>query len=822
YVSQQAWIQNCTVRENICLNRPFVQKKYEKVVSACHLADDLKKFPGGDLSELGSKGANLSGGQRQRVNLARAVYSKADLYLIDDSLSAVDPQVAKHIFKEVISREGLLRKKTRIFATNSIGFLPEMDLIIVMNSGAIECIGTYGDIMKHKGDYFTFLQQHADSIREESADRVAKRSLSIGPGSITPFREEGLNAGLARLCITQKSLTNLENEKMIESNMHYDVDEWQPNTFTATTSQINVEKVDSGQIRWGAIGDYIKSGGLLIFMIVLIGHLAMLMSQCASYIWIQRWTDNITNETLDQYVTSYGVIGLVEVISIIIISLMMAFGFSSASKALHDKAIKRLFRAPISYFDTTSPGQIFNYMSTDLDTVDCALPLDVQLWLISFCVIISSIGTIAYADPIYLCITLPIMLVSAIVQRIYGRSAIQLRREYALKKTPVYSHFEESISGAVSIRSYGKQKLFMSKADRLNDESHKPWHSYLACWRWYTLYNETMGVLAIFLTAITAVIVENEKFPGRVALALFSIFQILPHIPIATRMMIEIEAHIVAVERLMKCASIPQEAPRQSAKGHEPPESWPTEGHIEFKDLCVKYRPDLKDDCLKNLNFDIVPKSKVGVVGETGAGKSSIIISLFRMMEARAGSISIDNRNIANVGLHELRSKLTCIPQEPILFSGTLRSNLDALRNHTDQQIWNSLVQAQLEDFIKKNMAAGLDHVINSEDEVCVGRRQQICLARALLRNSKIILLDEPTAAVDYRTDQTIQEVIRKEFNESTIVTVAHRLATVKDCDKILVLDFGQVVEYEAPEKLLANPNSKFSQMNNAAKMEQM
>lgn len=837
YLPQQAWILNGTVKDNVCFQKPYVQKRFQKVVEACALGPDIEMLPGREMTEIGSKGANLSGGQKQRVSLARAVYTYSDTYLIDDSLSAVDPNVGQHIFSKAFGPRGLLRKKTRIFATNSYGFLPEVDRILVIKDGRIVEDGKYEELRKHGKEFCRLISQPLLNEEQKkfgsfrsSAKQISRRTSTLDVLRASFSRRESID----RHSLTGSDVdgATIDSEFALSGDyMTADDDDDGETTSTdkdhdnGETHRIHVtEESGTGFVKWHVVGTFIKAGGLALFLLAMFGLCVFIGVQAAANVWLRDWTDqkyskNSTKRRteVDRNVLIYGIYGIIQLLAVIVNYTALAFGFLRASRNLHSKALYRLFRARISFFDTNPPGRILNYISADMDTVDASLPLDIVLWLVSVSFLVSAVVTIGVAHPIFLAVILPIIAINILLQRVYGANAIPLKRFYSLRKSPVYSHFEESIVGAASIRAYRQQQHFIDKCDRLTDESNRPWCSYIACWRLYTCYNEIVGAIAVFLTATTAVALsdsEHQLTAGGIGLALFSVFQVLPHIPIASRMTVEIEANIVAVERIKEYSNdpkVPMEAVWEVAN-YKPPPSWPEKGVVKFEDYDTRYREGL-EMVLSQLSFQINSQEKVGIVGRTGAGKSSIILSLFRMMEAANGRIVIDGEDISYMGLHDLRSRLTTIPQDPILFSGTLRSNLDPLAKHSDKEIWMALEQSHLKSFVATQMEDGLDEQVSNGDEISVGQRQLLCMARALLRNSKIIILDEATSGIDPLTDELIQKTIREQFKGSTVITIAHRLSTIMDYNRVMVLDHGRLMELGPPRQLIAQTNSIFASM---------
>ncbi|XP_065214443.1 multidrug resistance-associated protein 1-like [Planococcus citri] len=815
YVPQQAWIQNTTLKNNITFGDQANNNFYNQVLEACALKTDLEILPAGDATEIGEKGINLSGGQKQRISLARAVYNRADVYLLDDPLSAVDSHVGKHIFDYVIGPNGLMKNTTRILVTHSITYLSQVDFIVVVKDGSISESGSFQELVDKKGDFSvfldTYLRESSESDEEDMDDGFTKVSSDEKISSGQPNKrkskpsESGSVVSFNRQKSTNESKESLRNGNTSTGNV-------------AGEKLIEVEHSESGKVKWKVYGYYLKSFGLswtfaILFMIVVFQVFSI-----SSSMLLSSWstdTKAVTTEGNQDiskrnfYLTTYALLGLGQATSTLLEGLFLASGMVAASRNLHLNMLNRILRAPLSFFDTTPSGRIINRFGKDVDIVDSVLPQVLRWWLESAFGLLTILYIITYSTPIFATIILPVGLLYYFIQRIYVATTRQLKRLNSVSQSSIYSHFSETISGAQSIRAYGLQEKFIKQSEYKVDFNLRSYYLNLVSNRWLSVRLETVGNIIMLFVAVLAVLGKDTLSPGLAALSITSVLSITELLNWVVNMTSEVETNIVSVERIKEYSSeTPQEA-SWKLPNELVPKDWPSKGDIVFKNFQVRYRDGL-DLVLKGITAYVDGGQKVGIVGRTGAGKSSLTLSLFRIIESAGGEISIDGVDIASLGLHSVRAKLTIIPQDPVLFSGSLRVNLDPAGEYSDDRVWRSLELAHLKSYVS-SLAAGLEYEVTEGGEnFSVGQRQLICLARALLRKTKVLILDEATAAVDLETDELIQTTIRSEFRDCTVLTIAHRLNTIMDYDKIMVLDKGLVVEYDSPEVLLKSKNSVF------------
>ncbi|CAH0555481.1 unnamed protein product [Brassicogethes aeneus] len=818
YVAQQAWIQNATLKDNILFGKPYDQRIYNKVVKACALKPDFDMLPAGDQTEIGEKGINLSGGQKQRVSLARAVYADSDIYLLDDPLSAVDSHVGKHIFDQVIGPNGMLSGKTRILVTHGITYLPQTDRILVIKKGEISESGTYKELLSTKGSFSEFLMQHItqdnstdlDELEEvpEELKREFLRHRSRVSESVSETGSEKANGSLQR----QKS-TDSGGEKGRQRSQS--TDDSKSQSANDGEKLIEAEKAETGSVSWEVYKYYLKSIGFFLTFATIVLNMVFQGFSIGSNIWLGVWADdnelmvNGTQNTAkrDMYLGVYGALGIGQALAIVCMNMMFAKATIDAACSIHNFLVTNVLRLPLSFFDTTPSGRVLARFSNDVNGVDLRLPGAFNVVFSNIIKVIGTLVVISYTTPLFILVIIPIGLLYYFIQRFYVATSRQLKRLESVSRSPIYSHFGESITGAQAIRAFGQEDRFITESERKVDNNQVCYYPSIISNRWLAVRLEMIGNLIILFAALFAVL-GKDNVPGMVGLSLTYALQITQTLNWLVRMTSDVETNIVAVERIKEYGEAPQEAAWE-IPDKNPSTQWPEAGTVEFRNYGVRYRPGL-ELVLKGVSFTVKGGEKIGIVGRTGAGKSSLTLALFRIIEAAQGDIYIDGVKISDLGLHTLRSRLTIIPQDAILFSGTLRMNLDPFDKHSDEDVWRALDNAHLKSFVQ-GLPSTLQHQVSEAGEnLSVGQRQLVCLARALLRKTKVLILDEATAAVDLETDDLIQRTIREEFKNSTVLTIAHRLNTIMDSDRVLVLDKGLIEEFDSPDNLLLNNKSIF------------
>uniref|UniRef100_A0A7N6B084 ATP-binding cassette, sub-family C (CFTR/MRP), member 3 n=1 Tax=Anabas testudineus TaxID=64144 RepID=A0A7N6B084_ANATE len=820
YVPQQAWIQNATLRDNILFGKPYNEQKYRCVLEACALTPDLEVLPGGDMTEIGEKGINLSGGQRQRVSLARALYSDADVYLLDDPLSAVDAHVSKHIFDNLIGPEGVLKGKTRILVTHGISFLPQVDNIMVMVEGRVSEMGSYQELLKQNGAFAEFLRNYTleDIIEEDEATEDLIEDEQMFPDDalsnhIDMVDSEPVINEAKRNFIRQISIISADGEGTRSRSVrrhgcsqrkHGEPQEKKkPHEMEKL---IQAETAETGRVKTKVYLEYAKAVGPLLSVVICLLYGCQSGAAIGANIWLSQWTNdatrNQTKENVNMRVGVYAALGIAQGILVLISSFTLAMGNMSAARKLHHNLLTNKLHTPQSFFDTTPIGRIINRFSKDIYVIDEALPATVLMFLGTFFVSLSTMIVIISSTPIFAVVIAPLAFIYIFVQRFYVATSRQLKRLESVSRSPIYSHFSETITGSSVIRAYGRHSAFVLMSDMKVDENQKSYYPSIVSNRWLGVRIEFIGNCIVLFAALFAVTGKESLNPGLVGLSVSYALQVTMSLNWMVRMTSDLESNIVAVERVKEYSETKTEAP-WDVEDKKPLPEWPMEGNVQFYNYSVRYREGL-DLVLKNLTLDIKGGEKIGIVGRTGAGKSSMTLCLFRLLEAAAGEITIDKVKIAEIGLHDLRSKLTIIPQEPVLFSGTLRMNLDPFEKYSDEEVWKALEHSDLHKFVSNHPAKLELECSEGGENLSVGQRQLVCLARALLRKTKILILDEATAAIDLETDDLIQSTIRTQFENCTVFTIAHRLNTIMDYTRVLVLDKGQIAEFDTPTNLIS------------------
>lgn len=616
-----------------------------------------------------------------------------------------------------------------------------------------------------------------------------------------------------------------------------------PDAAAATNGKlVDAEKSETGKVQLKVYMYYMKAVGVFLAVLTFALYVSAQAFSVGSNIWLARWTDDVSafNDTSkrDLYLGVYGALGLGQAIFSLFAGLFLSVVTLSAAGTIHANALACVLRYPLSFFDVTPSGRTVNRFSKDVDALDNTLPQNVRSWIYCFQFVLGTFFAISYATPIFILVILPVLGFYYFMQLVYVATSRQLKRYESVSRSPIYSHFSETITGATTIRAFNKSNDFILQSEEKLNENQICYYPSMVANRWLAFRLDMVGTIITCAAALLAVLARGDIDEGLVGMSVSYAMQVTQTLNWLVRMSSDVETNIVAVERIREYSELEQEADwyvREDGDGSSepagpehasnsgvvrrrkgPPADWPDVGRVEFAGYETRYRPGL-DLVLRGITTVVNGGEKVGIVGRTGAGKSSLTMALFRILEAASGSIIVDGVRLSDIGLHDVRGRFTIIPQDPVLFSGSLRYNLDPFDKYSDDQLWRSLQLSHLHQFVHQ-LPAGLQHEVNEGgSNLSVGQRQLVCLARALLRKSRVLVLDEATAALDLETDNLIQSTIRSEFVECTVLTIAHRLNTIMDNDRVMVLSAGSIVEYAPPSELLADTSSVFYGMAKSA-----
>ncbi|XP_027755076.1 multidrug resistance-associated protein 7 [Empidonax traillii] len=804
--TQEPWIQFTTVRENILFGREYDAKLYEEVVEACALSEDLNILPAGDQTEVGEHGVTLSGGQKARVALARAVYQEKELYLLDDPLAAVDADVANHLMQKCIL--GVLKHKTRILCTHRTEFLEKADALLLIDNGRIVKTGTPADILP--------LVEAFPKCKDMDKKRKNKAPDEQG-------QEEGIE--------TEKE-ESTQNNNLIQKE----------------------EEKKEGAVAFQVYKAYWLAVGTWLALSILFSLLLMQASRNISDWWLSYWISSISQtantsvmvcsaslpspelllfsiaglvfpiQALDTtpvpsngsvdvnfYLMVYGSIAGANSLFTIFRAFLFAYGTFRAATVIHDRLLERALKATVTFFDTTPTGRILNRFSSDLYCVDENLPFFLNIFLANIFGLLGIVVIISYGLPWIGLVLLPLALLYFSIQRYYRHTSRELKRLYSVTLSPIYTHFSETLSGLSSIRAMRATQRFELENQLRLEQNQRCLFASNTAMVWLDIRLQMIGVVVVTAIAGIAIIQHQKQLgnPGLVGLALSYSLSVTELLSDLISSFTQTEIMMVSVERTEEYTTdIPMEPQDRLVQVAA---DWPSQGLLEFQEVVLAYRAGLPN-ALDGVSFTVYPGEKLGIVGRTGSGKSTLFLALFRMVELKSGRILLDGVDSQLVGLEELRSRLAIIPQDPFLFSGSIRENLDPQGKRTDAELHEVLEQCHLRDAVTQ--MGGLDSELGEQGKsLSVGQRQLVCLARALLTQAKVLCIDEATASVDQKTDQLLQQAIRQRFADKTVLTIAHRLNTILDSDRVLVMQAGRVAELDSPTHLSQKDGSLFQHL---------
>ncbi|KAF8980718.1 hypothetical protein BGZ46_003793 [Entomortierella lignicola] len=824
YVSQSAWILNDTVRNNILFGREFDKQRYLETIRACALVPDFKMLVNGDKTVIGEKGINLSGGQKQRISIARALYANADIYILDDPLSAVDAHVDKHIFNNALKT--ILAKKTRILITNGVNHLKEADQIVVIKQGRIVQDGHYDELIQsEEGDLFRLVQESKlvtskSQDESETSSDIYDANIEVDGGDERSSAESSGDENTVEAPIEKGELAKRPSLKRGKSSAVNEED-----IVLDEKDEVDEEITAEGKVGWPVYKYYLSSVGNFGIIVLVIASAAYVGINVAISLWQGRWgkdNDNAAAESIvagmtvqPDHSTDYWIMTYFAwaISSTIMLALLFAVGFIllsyNASKKLHTAMLTPLVRSPMSFFDVTSSGKIINRFAHDIASVDIELPTALLQFTLCCFTALQLFGFCVGASRYFLIFLIPLAFAYYHIGGYFLVSGRELKRLDSAARSPLYAHFGETLAGLTTIRAYSDGDRFAVQATVLLDRSQQTSYLINVSTRWLQLMLDSLSILVLTAVALLAILQRESANQQIFSIVLSQINTLTFFMNQILTLSVALETMVVSVERVREYINLTPEA-RDVIPDSKTDEAWPQHGQIAFNQYSTRYREGL-DLVLKDVNFTVNSGERVGIVGRTGAGKSSVTLALFRIIEAAQGSITIDGIDISTLGLHELRSHLTIIPQDPFLFGDSVRANLDPFDKHTDAEIWAALESASLKTYIQ-SLPEGISATIdNGGENMSLGQRQLMSLARAMLsQNTRVLCLDEATAAIDVETDNAIQRALRREFAGCTVLTIAHRINTIMDSDRILVLEKGQVAEYDSPENLLEKKDSIF------------
>ena len=798
YCSQQPWIQNATVRDNILFGQPYKDELYKKITDSAMLLPDFKSLAAGDMTEIGERGVNLSGGQKARVSLSRALYiaDERDIFLLDDPLSAVDEETATVIFRKAIknfqesSEQALLENKTRVVVMNShLHLLRHMDKIVVLENGAVVSHGTLQEVVQD----VLWIKSLVNEVKSSDNDLALNGSERV----VTSHSQDAQSSDSEKVTPeAQKECTKTEADD---------------------GALVKSEDRAKGRVDLDVYLFYFANAwpghGKLLTILIIVIFLFSESGRIASDYALSLFANDSTppNHWIGWYC------GIVAALATVTFARTLIFVTATvyAGKHLHDNLFTSILGAHVThFFDVTPTGRILNRFAGDMDQIDGLLPrfflmLLEKIWEMFGVMVLCCLST-----PYFVLLFIPLGFVFVRWMNYFRATNRVLKRLESVSRSPVISLFEETLRGLDSIRGYGMSQTFVKELENRMDINNSAYWFYYISGRWLSVRLDGLSCIVVYAAAAAIVAFSDSISLIAAGLALVYAMMMTAKLQGLVRNAVDVEGYMVAVERLKYYSNVEMEGVNQVVE--EPSVGWPLYGAIEFIDVSMRYRPGLPL-VLKHMSMTIKAGEKVGICGRTGAGKSSIMASLLRLVDVEGGKILIDGIDTGGMSLGQLRTAVAIIPQDPVLFSGTVRFNLDPFDQFSDDDVWRVLKDIQMFDRVKEDGSGhkcGLQTVVaENGGNFSVGESQLLCIGRALLRKTKIVLLDEATASCDGKTDAVIQDVMKTKFKQATVLTIAHRLETIIFYDKIAVISEGKIVELASPRVLLHNPNSSFSKL---------
>uniref|UniRef100_A0A8C0XD77 ATP-binding cassette sub-family C member 9 n=1 Tax=Castor canadensis TaxID=51338 RepID=A0A8C0XD77_CASCN len=789
YAAQKPWLLNATVEENITFGSPFNRQRYKAVTDACSLQPDIDLLPFGDQTEIGERGINLSGGQRQRICVARALYQNTNIVFLDDPFSALDIHLSDHLMQEGILKFLQDDKRTLVLVTHKLQYLTHADWIIAMKDGSVLREGTLKDIQTKDVE----LYEHWKTLMNRQDQELEK---DMEADQTTLERKT-----LRRAMYSREAKAQMEDEDEEEEEEEDEDDNM------STVMRLRTK------MPWKTCWWYLTSGGFFLLFLMIFSKLLKHSVIVAIDYWLATWTSkySITNTgKADQtyYVAGFSILCGAGIFLCLVTSLTVEWMGLTAAKNLHHNLLNKIILGPIRFFDTTPLGLILNRFSADTNIIDQHIPPTLESLTRSTLLCLSAIGMISYATPVFLVALVPLGVAFYFIQKYFRVASKDLQELDDSTQLPLLCHFSETAEGLTTIRAFRHETRFKQRMLELTDTNNIAYLFLSAANRWLEVRTDYLGACIVLTASIASI--SRPFNSGLVGLGLLYALTITNYLNWVVRNLADLEVQMGAVKKVNSFLTMESENYEGTLDPSQVPEYWPQEGEIKIHDLCVRYENNLKP-VLKHVKAYIKPGQKVGICGRTGSGKSSLSLAFFRMVDIFDGKIVIDGIDISKLPLHTLRSRLSIILQDPILFSGSIRFNLDPECKCTDDRLWEALEIAQLKNMVK-SLPGGLDAVVTEGGEnFSVGQRQLFCLARAFVRKSSILIMDEATASIDMATENILQKVVMTAFADRTVVTIAHRVSSIVDAGLVLVFSEGILVECDTGPNLLTHKNGLFS-----------
>ncbi|KAM9377199.1 ATP-binding cassette sub-family C member 8 isoform 2-T2 [Pholidichthys leucotaenia] len=812
YASQKPWLLNATVVENITFEMPMIKSRYKAVIEACSLQPDIDILPQGDQTEIGERGIILSGGQKQRISVARALYQQTTVVFLDDPFSALDIHLSDHLMQDGILKLLREEKRTVVLVTHKLQYLQHADWIIAMKDGTIQTEGTLKDIQNSEPELF----DHWKTLMNRQDHEFEKETVAA---STTDMERKSLR----RAMYSREALRTEEDEE--EESVESEEED--------NLSQVMRQRAT---IPWRSCGTYLSSAGLLLLSLLLLSQLLKHTLMVAIDYWLAHWTSHVIAAKIDAtahnctvvqecgfshswYLSVFSMLCCLGIVLCLATSVAVEWTGLKVAKELHHNLLNKIILAPMRLFETTPLGSILNRFSTDTNTIDQHIPTTLECLSRSTLLCVSALGVISYVTPVFLIALLPLAVACYFIQKYFRMASRDLQQLEDSTQLPLLSHFSETVEGLTTIRALRYEPRFRQKLLQFTDANNIASLFLTAANRWLEVRMEYIGACVVLVAAVASITnaLYSQLSPGLVGLGLTYALMVSNYMNWMVRNLADMEVQLGSVKRINGLLKTEPENYEGLLTVSQVPDGWPRQGEIKIQNLSVRYDATLKP-VLKNVNAHISPGQKVGICGRTGSGKSSFSLAFFRMVDMFEGRIVIDNIDISKLPLQTLRSRLSIILQDPFLFSGTIRFNLDPEMKATDEMLWEALEIAQLKHVVK-TLPGGLDAMVTEGGEnFSQGQRQLFCLARAFVRKSSILIMDEATASIDMATENILQKVVMTAFADRTVVIIAHRVHTILNADLVIVMKRGIILEHDRPQALLDKEDSVFASFVRADK----